>query len=381
MGLPAEPESADLAGAPFGEPEQDSAATLPIRPLARTPEPEPESESGPLDRADTDVGRTTPPVRPALAKREEETGTARVRPAPRRAEDTGTARVAANTRTSRFSNTEQPSRPINPTPSASYGSPDGGPRVLDTGGLRSEPLGAAAIQILGIGKARTVTPTLELDGEAPSGPIRWDGDEEEGDLEVKFEEPSADRRVHVPQLTEDTPPPLAGGLHNLAGSVSSRSGLSTAERTRFITLAQEAERKGKLQDAVLAWSDLIDFDAECLEAWLGRGRCLVDLGDHSAAMSDFTRAEAISPRKALAITEMGHLHFARKEYARAIEYYDQAIGLEPNLPMALAQRGMSHLHRKDYSAAIADLTKAEAADPSIPGIARQIQQAKKRGGK
>lgn len=271
-----------------------------------------------------------------------------------------------------------------------------GPRVVEGDSAPVEPLGAAAIQILGIGKARTLTQTLELDGGMEEPPEEMvsaniqavkhhEDDDPDGDLAVRFEEPAEDSAPRVPRLTEAPPTPThpasmltAEGILSTVAPPDLRSDIGSSELQRILREAEESERRGKLREAVVFYGDALEHDPELVPAWLGRGRCLVELSDYAAAMSDFSRAEDLAPESPGPAIEMGNLFFVRKEYAKAISHFDQALQLQPQHALALARRGTAHLHRKDQAAALADLQKAFKLDPSIPGLQRQLQSAQKK---
>ena len=128
---------------------------------------------------------------------------------------------------------------------------------------------------------------------------------------------------------------------------------------------------------MLHYGDLLSLQPSNLEAHLGRGRSLVELGDYAAAMSDFQRAEDIAPHSPDPIVEMGNLFFARKEYRKSITYYDQAVEMAPDHAMAWCRRGICHHYRKNHSQAFKDLQKAVSLDPDIPNLRKYVQMARK----
>ena len=101
------------------------------------------------------------------------------------------------------------------------------------------------------------------------------------------------------------------------------------------------------------------------------------MGDYAAAMSDFQRAEDLDTRSPEPLVEMGNLFFARKEYRRAIEFYDQAIELDPTHAMARCRRGICHHYRKNHKQAFQDLQRAYSLNPEIPNIRKYVQMAVK----
>jgi hypothetical protein len=271
-------------------------------------------------------------------------------------------------------------------PAVSLGAPRAvSPGIRIGGADPDQPTSGAAIQILGYGKARTLTPTLAL-GAAP-GDEDDDEDElildgEQPKLSVAFEEPDEELSGrHVPTLTEEPSGATAvviGPDGAMSAEAAPPTDLDAGDARRFLDQARAAEQAGRLREAVVHYDDLLGHDPHSLDAHLGRGRCLVDLGDFSAAMSDFTRAEDIAPDSAEPIVEMGNLFFARKEWKKAISYFDHALGLDADHTMALCRRGICHYHRKRFDSAAEDLQAAKKLGAEVPGLDRYIRMATKR---
>ena len=278
----------------------------------------------------------------------------------------------------------------------SYGArvPTSGLEVIDPGsdGPQAEPTGAAAIQILGVGQARTITPTLEV------GSADAEADEDVQDavrsaagegFSVGFVE-ATEEEADIPELSdgdEDTDEVPAASILTPDGMIPSESGRvqeaadDDADVRRFRAEAAAAERSGDLKAAVVSWTDVLDLRPSDSSAHLGRGRALVELRDYAAAMSDFQRAEDLAPDSALPLFEMGNLFFSRTDYQKAIAYFDQAIGLDNGHAMSWCRRGIAHHHLRNHAQALADLEEATALDNSIPGLRRYMQMASKAAGK
>ncbi len=247
----------------------------------------------------------------------------------------------------------------------------------------------AAVQILGVGKARALSPTLELgDASGADEEPEYD-DPADGDdpgLRVSFEEPEydAEPRAAIPELTADVEPDgeslvvvTQDGLQHRDGASVADADVDAGQLKNLLSDARAAEARGNLQEAVLHYGDLLSLQPSNLEAHLGRGRSLVELGDYAAAMSDFQRAEDIAPHSPDPIVEMGNLFFARKEYRKSITYYDQAVEMAPDHAMAWCRRGICHHYRKNHSQAFKDLQKAVSLDPDIPNLRKYVQMARK----
>jgi hypothetical protein len=180
----------------------------------------------------------------------------------------------------------------------------------------------------------------------------------------------------APRLTDDADGPDTG-----VGTDPTPVSLPAADEARVAAIHAEAKAffdRGELGKSVQAYTDLVEIKHDMVEAFIGRGRCHLELGDYSSAMSDFQRAEDLRPDRPDSHVAMGDLFFARKEYRRAIEHYDEAVELDGSHAMARCRRGISHYYRKNYRQAFQDLQRAYSLDPEIPNIRKYIQMAVKK---
>jgi tetratricopeptide (TPR) repeat protein len=173
----------------------------------------------------------------------------------------------------------------------------------------------------------------------------------------------------IPQLTDTAEP-----LSMTAASLEPAEVISDDQVARALHIAAEAEQSGNIQSAIVRYGDVIDLDPLNFDARLGRGRCLMEMADYAAAMSDLQRAEDLSPESAQAPFEMGNLFYARKDYRRAITFYTQAINSDPELVFARVRRGMSYFYRRDHDKALADLERAQNLQPNMPGLSASINK-------
>jgi tetratricopeptide (TPR) repeat protein len=144
---------------------------------------------------------------------------------------------------------------------------------------------------------------------------------------------------------------------------------------QLLRSATTAHGEGRLEDAVQAYTDLLDRDASQGTTLLARGRCHLEKKDYSAALSDFRRAQKIDTATPDPWVALGDLHFARKKYAQAVEAFDKAIALDSDHAQARCRRGMAHYHTGLYRQAFLDLQRAHKLDPGIPNIRRLVQMA------
>ena len=139
--------------------------------------------------------------------------------------------------------------------------------------------------------------------------------------------------------------------------------------------AISAYKRGDTARAADIYTVLIEEESSHPPILLARGRCYLDLGDWSAAMSDFRKAEALAPESPDPLVAMGDLFLARHDYERAIQRFDSAIELDDAHAIARSRRGVSHYYTHSYRQAFLDLQRAYHLDPELPNIRQLVQMA------
>jgi tetratricopeptide (TPR) repeat protein len=89
-----------------------------------------------------------------------------------------------------------------------------------------------------------------------------------------------------------------------------------------------------------------------------KGAALSGRGDWDAAILEYTNAINIDPNCAEAYNGRGSAYIWKKDYDRAIVDYTQAIKICPNYTEAYNCRGVAYSWKNDYGRAIADYTQA-----------------------
>ncbi len=160
---------------------------------------------------------------------------------------------------------------------------------------------------------------------------------------------------------------------------------------------------GDCQQAIAAYDRALSVDAECVDAYCGRGNARRYIGDYTGSWTDFNTAIALAPDRGLAYvgralsTRFGQQleSSATADFERgkqlldrpqtAIEYvmrgtakaqlndsagsiadYTQAIDLNPRLVVAYNNRGNLRQYLDDMDGAIADFSIVLAIDPRSP---------------
>lgn len=262
------------------------------------------------------------------------------------------------------------------------------PTIREGPGDRPSPV---QIRVTNDGRARAVAPSAArpgsaldgLDGQDPiplteadlalRGLVLTDGE----DLAVAVRQPPAQPTRPAPML-DARPVTDPVELEPAALTPLAETGPDPDHVERLVQSAEEAIRRGDLHAATEAWTELIELVPDHAVAYIGRGRCHLELGDYSAAMSDFKKSEDLRENDPEPLVAMGDLYFVRKDYGRAIEYFSAAIDIDGAHAMARCRRGISHYYRKAYKEAFNDLQKAYNLDPEIPNIRKYVQMAIKR---
>lgn len=77
----------------------------------------------------------------------------------------------------------------------------------------------------------------------------------------------------------------------------------------------------------------------------------------------YEQAISLDPRLSIAYTNMGNIHFRRRDIDKAAHYYQRALSLDSNQPEALYNLGYLELENGFPMAAIPLFRRSLAADP------------------
>ena len=122
--------------------------------------------------------------------------------------------------------------------------------------------------------------------------------------------------------------------------------------------------KGKEQESIKLANIALDLDKNSNRAYFYRGNAKNASGDHTGAISDYTKAIQLKPDFIVAYYNRGNTKIALKDYTGAISDFTKAIQLEPNDPDSYYNRGNAKIALKDYTGAISDYTKAIQLKPN-----------------
>ena len=84
-----------------------------------------------------------------------------------------------------------------------------------------------------------------------------------------------------------------------------------------------------------------------------------------AARKHYDRALRLNPNYAEAVNNLGTVHYARKNYRRAVSLYNRALKLAPNSASIMSNLGTAQFARKKYKVCFEAYQRALAIDPEV----------------
>ena len=120
---------------------------------------------------------------------------------------------------------------------------------------------------------------------------------------------------------------------------------------------------GKYDKAIADYDRAVELKPDDADAYNNRGIAYDAQGKYDKAIVDYDMAIALNPENANAYNNRGAVYADISEYVRAIADYDKAIELNPDLTVTYCTRGFAYHRKGEYARAILDYDKAIALDP------------------
>jgi tetratricopeptide (TPR) repeat protein len=133
---------------------------------------------------------------------------------------------------------------------------------------------------------------------------------------------------------------------------------------------------GDFQGALAQFSDAIKISPEYADAYVGRGKAEVALGQTEIGLADFGKAMAINPTLEQPYTQRGLLWRSRGDLAKALADFSRSIAIQPRAD-AYYQRGLTHQMLGDAQRAVSDYNLAIGRDPAAPYFYRARAKAER----
>jgi len=148
----------------------------------------------------------------------------------------------------------------------------------------------------------------------------------------------------------------------------------------YLAEGKAAFEKGDWDEAIAAFSQVLNIDPKQAIAFYDRGMAKSNKGELNGAVSDFSQAISLDPKMSEAYLSRGEAKAVQKDVDAAIADYTQAINIDPKMAIAFYKRGTIRTQKDDSEGALADLTQSILLDPnqasaySNRGFVRQAQR-------
>lgn len=153
----------------------------------------------------------------------------------------------------------------------------------------------------------------------------------------------------------------------LAASRAASGPGSPTDAPAIVKAGLAAHQKGDYDQAIKFFTEALtakrNSPATLAEAYFGRARSYVRKGQPDKAVSDYTRAAALTPRQAKPFLHRGNLWHAKGNYTKAVADYTKALQLDDDDWRVYNSRGNSLLQLGRITEAVADYTKALTLKP------------------
>lgn len=144
-------------------------------------------------------------------------------------------------------------------------------------------------------------------------------------------------------------------------------------------------RAGKDERAERCFAAAIEWDPECVPAFINLGVLYSRRNAHEAAEETFRKALAIDPQQAAAWVGLGNALYNQGRAGEAVECFGKAIDIDPADGESLVNRAWARVAAGDRRAAEADLAmireRGFAPDPDLVEAITRLQPAGDAGGR
>ena len=124
---------------------------------------------------------------------------------------------------------------------------------------------------------------------------------------------------------------------------------------------------GKVEEAIKAYSDVIELNPHYFAAYNNRGVAYANKGEYDLAIRDFNTALELNPNDSFVYNNRGNAYNDIGEFDRAIEDFNTAIYLKPDYGNAYNNRGNVYVKKHYFENAIKDFNTAIRLEPDFAG--------------
>ena len=121
----------------------------------------------------------------------------------------------------------------------------------------------------------------------------------------------------------------------------------------------------RFDEAIIAFSELVDLDREDFLGYRNRGLCRFDMQDASGALQDYDTALKLNPDDTSSWFQRGNVHLSIDNLDAAEGDFTKALELDSEFARAWMNRGVARYRKGEKSLAAEDLTRAQELDSRI----------------
>ena len=140
------------------------------------------------------------------------------------------------------------------------------------------------------------------------------------------------------------------------------------DNRRTDALNNKAVQLAKLKrydEAISAFSELVDLDREDFLGYRNRGLCRFDMHDDAGALQYYDIALKLNPYDSSSWYQRGNVHLAMNNLDAAESDFSMALELDAEFARAWMNRGVARYRKGAKSLAAEDLTRAQKLDSNI----------------
>ena len=140
------------------------------------------------------------------------------------------------------------------------------------------------------------------------------------------------------------------------------------DNRRTDALNNKAVQLAKLKrydEAISAFSELVDLDREDFLGYRNRGLCRFDMQDAAGALQDYDAALKLNPDDSSSWFQRGNVYLSMDNLDAAESDFSKALELDTEFAKAWMNRGVVRYRKGAKSLAAEDLTKAQELDSNI----------------
>ena len=141
-------------------------------------------------------------------------------------------------------------------------------------------------------------------------------------------------------------------------------GLGDSKRD-LASVVSEGNRRELREDALIAYSKVIEIQPNDQRTRLSRADILLSLGAYEKAIEDCSHILREKPKNRIALFIRANSSKSLGEFEKAIADLDKACRLYPRDCFAFLYRGLLHGNMQNYDQALADLNEAVRLSPRI----------------